>query len=177
MIANIEKRLRAAVSADELKKLSIDFAKPEFRKVIQQFACPICTNVLEDFTSCSGCEGLMCRTCLNQWLSRESSCPLCKDDFEEFKVSRQVRNVLNMCEFNCPYGCHGSFTYEHRKRHFNECTECTEQQKCPFCAMNITQMQNGLTHHVRNDCEGAELLCPDCNLNVYQMYFDLELLQ
>jgi hypothetical protein len=34
MIANIEKRLRAAVSADELKKLSIDYAKPEFRKVI-----------------------------------------------------------------------------------------------------------------------------------------------
>ena len=82
-----------------------------------------------------------------------------------------------MCEFNCPYSCHGTFTYENRKRHFNECTECTEQQKCPFCAINITQMQNGLTFHVRNDCEGAELLCPDCNLNVYQMYFDLELLQ
>lgn len=127
LVTSIEKKLRAAVSADELKKLTIDSAKSEFRKVIQQFICPICTNVLEDFTSCGGCEGLMCRSCLNQWLSRESTCPLCKDDFEEFKVSRQVRNVLNMCEFTCPYGCDGSFTYENRKRHFDTCSECTEQ--------------------------------------------------
>ena len=93
------------------------------------------------------------------------------------KVSRQVRNVLNMCEFDCPYGCGEVFTYENRKRHFQACNQCTEQQKCPFCQMNISQMPNGLTYHVRNECEGQQLLCPDCGLNVYQMYYDLILLQ
>ena len=34
MVNNIEKRLREAVTADELKKLTLDSAKPEFRKVI-----------------------------------------------------------------------------------------------------------------------------------------------
>ena len=85
--------------------------------------------------------------------------------------------MLNMCEFSCPYGCDESFTYENRKRHFDTCSECTEQQKCPFCAQNISQMQQGLTHHVRNDCEGSELMCDDCGLNVYYLFHDMELLQ
>ena len=134
---NIDKKLRDVVSADELKKLTIENARPEFKKVLQQFVCVICTNVLEDFTSCADCEALICRSCLNQWLARDSVCPLCKQEFEEMKVSRQVRNVLNMCEFNCPYQCGDTFTYEHRKRHFMDCTQCTEQQKCPFCFTNI----------------------------------------
>ena len=138
--------------------------------------CPICTNVLEDFASCNDCEGLICRSCLTQWLARDTVCPLCKQEWEEMKVSRQVRNVLNMCEFNCPYGCGEGFTYEHRKRHFQNCTECSEQQKCPFCTMNISKMPNGLTWHVQNDCDGSVLMCPECNLNVYQMYFDYELI-
>ena len=127
IVQNVDKRLRAAVSADELKKLTIENARPEFKKVLQQFVCPICTNVLEDFTSCADCEGLICRGCLAQWLARDTVCPLCKTEFEEMKVSRQVRNVLNMCEFNCPYGCGAVFSYEHRKRHFGSCTECSEQ--------------------------------------------------
>jgi len=43
--------------------------------------------------------------------------------------------------------------------------------------MNIARMSNGLSFHVQNDCEGSTLLCTDCGLNVYQMYYDLELLQ
>ena len=88
LVSNVDKKLRAAVSADELKKLTVDNARPEFKKVLAQFICPICTNVLEDFTACADCEGLICRSCLNQWLSRDSSCPLCKREFEEIKVSR-----------------------------------------------------------------------------------------
>ena len=42
--------------------------------------------------------------------------------------------------------------------------------------MSISQMPNGLAWHVREDCEGEELKCPDCGLNIYQMYYDLELL-
>lgn len=37
-------------------------------------------------------------------------------------------------------------------------------------------MQLGLTYHVRNDCEGSELMCESCNLNVYYLFHDLELL-
>ena len=55
----------AAISADELKKLTIENAMPEFKKVLQQFVCPICTNVLEEFACCNDCEGLICRSCLN----------------------------------------------------------------------------------------------------------------
>ena len=177
LVSNVDKQLRTAVTAESLKKLTIDNARPEFKKVLQQFVCPICTNVLEDFTACGDCEGLICYACLNQWLARDNTCPLCKTEFEEMKVSRQVRNVLNMCEFDCPYGCGDTFSYENRKRHFSGCTQCTEQQKCPFCSQNISQMPNGLTWHAQNDCEGQMLQCPDCSLNVYQMYSDLELLQ
>ncbi len=83
MVENIDKKLRAAVSADELKKLTIENARPECKRVLQQFVCVICTNVLEDFTSCADCEALICRSCLNQWLARDSVCPLCKQEFEE----------------------------------------------------------------------------------------------
>ena len=148
LVSNVDKKLRASVSVDELKKLCLQNALPEFKKVLQQFVCPICTNILEDYTACSECEALICRSCLNHWLSRDSTCPLCKCEFEEMKVSRQVENVLNMCEFQCPYQCGETFTYENRKRHFAACAECSEQQKCPFCQMNIARMPNGLTYHV-----------------------------
>ena len=35
LVSSVEKRLRAAVSADELRKLTIENAKPEFKKVLQ----------------------------------------------------------------------------------------------------------------------------------------------
>ena len=65
LVQSVDKRLRDAVNADELKKLTLENAKPEFKKVLQQFVCPICTNILEDYTCCSDCEGLICRSCLN----------------------------------------------------------------------------------------------------------------
>ena len=34
LVANVDKRLKAAVSADELKKLTVDYARPEFKKVL-----------------------------------------------------------------------------------------------------------------------------------------------
>ena len=114
LVKNVERKLKAVSSAEELKRLTCEMARPEFSKMIQQFVCPICTNVLDDLVCCSSCEGLMCRSCLNTWLQRDTQCPLCKVEFEEERVSRQVKNLLNMCEFNCPYGCGESFSYEHR---------------------------------------------------------------
>lgn len=35
-------------------------------------------------------------------------------------------------------------------------------------------MPNGLQYHVLEECEGQELLCNDCGLNVYQLYADGE---
>lgn len=35
LVQNLDRRLRQVVSADELKKLSIDNAKQEFKKVLQ----------------------------------------------------------------------------------------------------------------------------------------------
>ena len=35
LVNNIDKRLSAAVSADELRKLTMDNARPEFKKVLQ----------------------------------------------------------------------------------------------------------------------------------------------
>ena len=87
LVTNVENRMREVISADELKKLTIENAMPEFKKVLQQFVCPICTNVLEEFACCNDCEGLICRSCLNQWLARDTVCPLCKQGFEEMKVS------------------------------------------------------------------------------------------
>ena len=33
-------------------------------------------------------------------------------------------------------------------------------------------MPGGLATHLRTECDAAEMLCPHCDLNIYQLYYD-----
>ena len=178
LVSNVEKKIKIAKQAEELKKLTLDFGHRDYHKMIQEYLCPICTNVVEDMVMCGSCEGLMCQTCIQYWQNKSTDCPLCRENYVEVRIPKKVRNLLNQCEFHCPYDCGETFIYEHRKTHYNECVECSKStQKCPFCAINMNQIQGDLSSHAKGECEGEELMCQHCNLNVYQMYYDLESLK
>lgn len=77
------------------------------------------------------------------------------------------------CEFTCNYNCGKKFKYEERKKHFIDCKEVAiVMQACSFCHMSVETMPNGLTSHLRRECESQAMKCPRCKLNIYQLYYD-----
>lgn len=129
--------------------------------------------VVDDIVCCSECEGLFCKGCLQAWMTKSNDCPLCKEPFESGKISRKVMQMLNISEFQCPYMCGEVFKYEYRKEHFSKCIQIAQNSKeCSFCKQKVSDMKGGLATHLRTACDSDILKCPDCDLNIYQMYFD-----
>ena len=58
----------------------------------------ICGGVLEDPLQAPTCEHIFCRACIEEWLSRSSTCPIDRTsiDIEQLKgVPRILKNLLN----------------------------------------------------------------------------------
>lgn len=58
----------------------------------------ICGGVLEDPLQAPTCEHIFCRNCIEEWLSRSSTCPIDRTsiEFEQLKtVPRILKNLLN----------------------------------------------------------------------------------
>ena len=168
IVEKIDIKYQMAAQAEEFKKLTLAHCLPEYTKIIQEFICPVCTNVVEDVVCCAECEGLFCKQCSQAWLTKSNDCPLCKAQFEHGKISRKVMSMLNVSEFNCPYMCGQVFKYEYRKKHFSVCEQIASNSKeCPYCNANVADMPGGLATHLRTECESEDMKCPHCRLNVY----------
>ena len=50
-----------------------------FVDINNDYDCVVCTNVADEPVRCSGlCAGIFCHGCMEQALTRNNSCPLCK---------------------------------------------------------------------------------------------------
>lgn len=79
------------MQAEDYQQLTMQQCAPEYKKIIENFICPICTLVIEDIIQCAECEGVMCEHCLDSWRVKSTTCPLCKSEFEADKVPRKLR--------------------------------------------------------------------------------------
>lgn len=95
--------------------------------VDEELKCPICCFVLQDAVQAPSCEHTFCQECINQWLSRQSNCPvdrlpLTRTDLKP--APRVLRNFLAKLDIKCDFeqtGCQTVVKLELLQAHMDSC--------------------------------------------------------
>ncbi|XP_077864327.1 E3 ubiquitin-protein ligase NRDP1-like [Saccoglossus kowalevskii] len=67
-------------------------------EVDEELVCPICSGVLEEPVQAPQCEHAFCTACIQEWLSRQHTCPVDRNSItpQQLKaVPRILRNLLS----------------------------------------------------------------------------------
>ncbi|EDX10611.1 GD14579 [Drosophila simulans] len=104
-------------------------------EVDEELTCPICSGVLEDPLQAVMCEHAFCRGCINEWLTRQPTCPVDRNALTTANlraVPRILRNLLSRLSITCdnaPYGCTAVLKLDAYNSHLEE---CIHNPKRPF---------------------------------------------
>ncbi|KAF8767868.1 E3 ubiquitin-protein ligase NRDP1 like protein [Argiope bruennichi] len=96
-------------------------------EVDEELICPICACVLEEPLQAPLCEHAFCKACINEWLSRQFSCPVDRQSItpNELKpVPRILRNLLSRLLIACTnasLGCTAVVKLERLEIHEKGC--------------------------------------------------------
>jgi len=95
--------------------------------VDEELLCPICSGVLDEPLQAPQCEHAFCTECINQWLTRQPTCPVDRNPitFNQLKpVPRILRNLLSRLVINCDnasFGCTQAIKLDVLSIHLLEC--------------------------------------------------------
>lgn len=95
--------------------------------VDEELLCPICSGVLDEPLQAPQCEHAFCTDCINQWLTRQPTCPVDRNPitFNQLKpVPRILRNLLSRLVINCDnvtFGCTQTVKLDVLSTHLQEC--------------------------------------------------------
>ncbi|XP_022229786.1 E3 ubiquitin-protein ligase NRDP1 [Drosophila obscura] len=104
-------------------------------EVDEELTCPICSGVLEDPLQAVMCEHAFCRGCINEWLTRQPTCPVDRNALTTANlraVPRILRNLLSRLSITCdnaPYGCTAVLKLDVYNSHLED---CIHNPKRPF---------------------------------------------
>ncbi|KAK6629092.1 hypothetical protein RUM43_002909 [Polyplax serrata] len=96
-------------------------------EVDEELICPICTGVLEDPLQAPSCEHAFCRSCINEWVSRQPTCPIDRMAITSAHlrpVPRITRNLLSRLNITCDnilHGCAAVLKLNVLASHLEEC--------------------------------------------------------
>ncbi|XP_017755208.1 PREDICTED: E3 ubiquitin-protein ligase NRDP1 isoform X2 [Eufriesea mexicana] len=96
-------------------------------EVDEELVCPICSGVLEDPVQAPVCEHAFCRTCINEWIIRQPTCPLDRTPITSAQlraVPRILRNLLARLCISCDnimYGCQVIVKLDSLVSHLEQC--------------------------------------------------------
>ncbi|KAF6032249.1 RNF41 [Bugula neritina] len=95
--------------------------------VDEELMCTICSCVLEEPLQAPQCEHAFCAACINEWLTRQPTCPVDRAAISpaDLKpVPRILRNLLARLTIKCEnaaQGCTASIKLDSLASHLNEC--------------------------------------------------------
>lgn len=96
-------------------------------EVDEELVCPICSGVLEDPLQAPICEHAFCRECIQEWISRQPTCPVDRQNITSAQlrpVPRILRNLLSRLYITCDnasYGCTSVMKLDSLSSHLEEC--------------------------------------------------------
>ena len=76
-IDHVKNKFLAARDKAVREKLTLDEYCGCQTDLVKEFECPICINIVDNFTICTSCEKLFCTDCINKSLKRDKRCPMC----------------------------------------------------------------------------------------------------
>jgi hypothetical protein len=82
------------------EKIQRNFVKSTL--ISKHLLCTICQEVLDDPKRIE-CGHTFCHDCINQWSSKSSMCPICRQKFSKEGMSRDLiaLNIINDLEVTC----------------------------------------------------------------------------
>ncbi|XP_071941330.1 E3 ubiquitin-protein ligase NRDP1-like [Antedon mediterranea] len=95
--------------------------------VDEELICPICSGVLEEPVQAPQCEHAFCSACIQEWLSRQHTCPVDRNPItpQQLKpVPRILRNLLARLRIACDnvlFGCKKIVKLDTLTQHLDEC--------------------------------------------------------
>jgi len=96
-------------------------------EVDEELLCPICSGVLENPLQAPNCEHAFCSGCIHEWLSRQPTCPVDRQNITPPQlrpVPRILRNLLYRLQLTCDnsvYGCTAILKLDVLQSHIQEC--------------------------------------------------------
>ena len=105
----------------------------DYNQIKDEITCEICQGILIRPKQCISCETNYCEKCINNWLSRNNSCPKRCSEFSIKESSKLMKKLLDKLVIQCKL-CKNNFNYETFVfKHFEKCAEERKMIKCPFC--------------------------------------------
>ena len=106
----------------------------EYNSIKDEITCEICQGILLNPKQCESCETIFCEKCINNWISKNNSCPYRCNKFILKECPKLMKKILDKLIIECPL-CKNEFKYEpFVKKHFDECAEEKKMVKCPLCS-------------------------------------------
>lgn len=138
-------------------------------KNIEDYKCSICTGIPypNECVQMACCGNLFCSLCINQWLTSNNSCPICKKKIEDndsdlLDVKTKVKFIyrqMRSLELLCPYKCDWKGTYgDLIDDHMSTCNN--KKRKCKYHVFGCNFIESGeklKIHQDNNDKMHLEL--------------------
>ena len=109
---------------------------------INDYNCGICFMVVSEAQLCRKCESPFCKLCINSWLTKDNSCPYCRQQFQSH-VSIKFNSKVKDSIFPCVYsenGCRKMSKGSHIRIHQEQClykNKKAGKEKCLDCELEV----------------------------------------
>jgi hypothetical protein len=144
----------------------------EHHYILNEFFCPICYCLLWKPRSCSLCQNLFCKKCIQTCLKENSNtCPLCRSLYKEKPPSPSTQSILSHYSIRCrntSFGCTKILPYDLLEQHESiECKFLTK--KCRICEQNV--LVTDIDQH-KNVCQPILIRCSLCQCSIKRELFE-----
>ena len=82
--------------------------------------CPLCKNILIEPLMCVKCQNSFCKTCIDNYMKKNQSCPN-KCDEPDFQKCLTKNDILSKLKFKCKK-CENDIYYDEVIKHQETCT-------------------------------------------------------
>ena len=126
------------------------------KKLLEEFKCSICTNLLDTPVLTECCGQHFCKACLEKWLARKmvEVCPYCRARKFNRIVSHPMIRKINELKVYCSNrenGCDKIIKYSLLHKHANECLHGVVE--CKYrCGTMSRLLRKDLELHYKEKC-------------------------
>lgn len=137
--------------------------------------CKICYSLVREPISCNDCDEIFCLYCVEESKKSNNKCPHCRKTFNERKLNKFNKNIINELIIECPFDCRNKIKYEFFTKHLENCGNIPKIYNCKLCKKSLNTENKGLDliEMHKQTCEKIVLKCGNCDNKVNKEDWEL----